>query len=448
MLTLKFHYLFLILLLIPGYFLATNPNTVIGIVTDENPATFNTPYNLAISPNGQTIYVSNFGNNTVSIIDVATNTVTGIVSDPDSTFHGVYGVVFNPNGQTAYVMNSDSPYSISIINTATNTVTGTIDTTAAPLVEPFYMAITADGTTGYVANADSANVTVVDLTTNVATQNITLPGPDNYVTNIIIAPNGTTAYASTYYTGVYILDITNNTVSGSVASGTFNYPYAMAITADGSTLYVSNFYGNTVSVVDTATNTQTAIVTDFNPATFNEPYGMALSHDGSTLFVCNYGGSSVSIVDTATHEVTGLVTDLNPPTFNAPNTMVITNNGSYGYVPNSGNNEVSIVFITPPLMPPTSFTGCKSQDVFLLQKDLVNILSWNSPSGGTPPVSYNIYSNTGLTQLVATVSASGPLKYIDHNRVANSTYSYYIVSVDAQSDVSQSVGVTVNKSCS
>jgi len=54
------------------------------------------------------------------------------------------------------------------------------------------MAITADGTTGYVANADSGNVTVVDLTTNVTTQNITLPGTDNYVTNILIAPNGTT----------------------------------------------------------------------------------------------------------------------------------------------------------------------------------------------------------------------------------------------------------------
>jgi len=90
-----------------------------------------------------------------------------------------------------------------------------------------------------------------------------------------------------YYTGVFILDITNNTVTGSVSNGTFDYPYQMAITADGSTLYVSNFYGNTVSVVDTATGTQTATVTDLNPATFNEPYGMAISKDGTRLFVTN-----------------------------------------------------------------------------------------------------------------------------------------------------------------
>jgi YVTN family beta-propeller protein len=431
----------------PAYSLGTDPNTVIGIVTDENPATFYEPYNLAISPNGQTIYVSNFGNNTVSIVDVATNTVTGIVSDPSSTFHGVYGISFSPNGQTAYVMNSDMPYSISIVDTATNTVTGTVNTTAAQLREPLYMAITADGTTGYVANADSGNVTVVDLTTNVTTQNITLPGTDNYVTNILIAPNGTTAYASTYYTGVFILDITNNTVTGSVSNGTFDYPYQMAITADGSTLYVSNFYGNTVSVVDTATGTQTATVTDLNPATFNEPYGMAISKDGTRLFVTNYSGNSVSIVDTATNAVTGLVTDLTPPTFDEPNTISIIPNGEYGYVPNTSNNEVSIIFISPLIGPPSNFTGCKSQDVFLFQEDLVNILSWNSPSGGTAPVSYKIYSNTGLTQLVATVSASGPLQYIDHNRAPNTPYSYYIVSVDAQSDVSSSVGVTVNQNC-
>ena len=440
----QFRYVSLVLLLMPHYFLATDSNTVIGIVTDANPATFSQPSNLAISPNGQTMYVSNFSSNTISIVDVATNTVTGIVSDPESTLHGVYGVVFNPNGQTAYVINSYSPYNISIVNTATNTVTGIVDTTAAPLLEPFYMAITADGTTGYVANADSGYVTVVDLTTNATTQNIVLPGSDNYVTNIVIAPNGTTAYASTNYTGVYILDITNNTVSGSVASGTFNYPYAMAITGDGSTLYVSNFYGNTVSVVDTATNTQTALVTDLNPATFNEPYGMALSKDNSTLYVVNDAGNSVSIVNTSTNAVTGLVTDLNPATFDAPQTIAITPNGEYGYVTNAVNNEVSI---SPPLMPPTNFTGCKSADVFLFQEDLVNILSWNSPSGGTAPAHYNIYSNTGLTQLVATVSASGPLKYIDHNRAATGSYSYYIVSVDAQSDVSASVGVTVTQSC-
>jgi YVTN family beta-propeller protein len=201
-------------------------------------------------------------------------------------------------------------------------------------------------------------------------------------------------------------------------------------------------------VVDTATNTQTAIVTDLNPATFNEPYGMAISKDGTRLFVANFGGNSMSIVDTATNMVTGIVTDLTPATFDAPNTMAITPNGEYGYVPNTGNNDVSIVFISPPLMPPTNFTGCKSADVFLFQEDLVNILSWNSPSGGTAPASYNIYSNTGLMQLVATVSASGPLKYIDHNRAATGSSSYYIVSVDAQSDVSASVGVTVTQSCS
>jgi YVTN family beta-propeller protein len=439
----NYYDLVLVLLCVSGHSFATNPNTVIGIVTDENPATFNEPSNAAIFPNGQTMYVANYASSTVSIVDLATNTVTGIVTDT-GTIHNPYGISFVPNGEIAYVINS-SNNSISIIDTATHTVTGVINTTAAALDDPLYMAVTAAGTTGYVANGNNANITVVDLTTNATTQNIVLPNP--YSTNIIITPDGTHAYVSTYYNGVYILDITNNTVSGSVASGTFNYPYAMAITADGSKLYVSNFYGNTVSVVDTATNTQTGLVTDLNPATFFYPYGMAISLDGSTLYVTNYGGNSVSVVNIATNAVTGKVTDLNPATFDGPDTMVITSNGEYGYVPNQGNSSVSIVFIATPISPPANASGCQSSDIFLLQQDLVNILTWSAPTSGTAPVSYKIYRDAGLTDLVATVPATSALKFVDHNRVANVTYTYYLVSVDSQGDASSAVEVIVNAPC-
>ena len=442
--TLKSYYILsLALLCVSCQAVATNPNMVIGIVTDENPATFDEPSNAVIFPNGQTMYVANFAGSTVSIVDLATNTVTGIVADT-GTINNPYGISFTPNGQTAYVLNSSSN-SISIINTATHTVTGLVNTTAAALNDPFYMAVTADGTTGYVANGNSANITVVDLASNATTQNIVLPNP--YSTNILITPAGTRAYVSTYYDGVYILDITNNTVVGSVASGTFNYPYAMAITADGSKLYVSNFYGNTVSVVDTATNTQTGIVTDLNPATFFYPYGLAISLDGSTLYVTNYGGNSVSIVNTSTNTVTGVVTDLNPATFNAPNTMAITSNGEYGYVSNEGNNTVSIVYITTPIFPPTNAQGCKSQNIFLSQTELLNSITWSAPTSGTAPVSYKIYRDAALTNLLATVPATGPLQYTDHNRQASVRYTYYIVSVDQDGNFSSSVEVVASSNC-
>ena len=442
---LKSYYALLFALLsVSGHAFATNPNTVIGIVTDENPATIDSPYFLAISPDGQKIYVSNLGNGTVSVVDVATNTVTGLVNDSLSAFHDNYGVVFTPNGQTAYVMNSLSPYSISIINTATNTVTGTINTTAAALDGAFNMEITPNGNYGYVAGG--TYITVVDLLTNATTQNIILPITNSEVNSIAITPDGTKAYAILDSGNLYAIDLTNNTVIGAV-TGTFANSFGSAITPNGSTLYIANSTLNSVSIVDVATNAQTGTVTDLNPATFNYPFALAITPDGSTLYVVNDAGESVSIVDTATNTVTGIITDLNPPTFHGPLDMIVTPNGAYGYVLNANSGTVSIVYISTPILPPTNASGCQSSDTFLLQQDLVNILTWSAPTSGTAPVSYKIYRDAGLTNLVATVPATSVLKFVDHNRVANVTYTYYIVSVDAQADVSTAVEVVVNSAC-
>ena len=76
---------------------------------------------MAITPNGNYVYVANYGSGTVSVINTATNNVTATVtvgSNPN-------GVAVNPNGNYAYVTNYGSG-SVSVINTATNNVTATV----------------------------------------------------------------------------------------------------------------------------------------------------------------------------------------------------------------------------------------------------------------------------------------------------------------------------------
>src|SRR3990167_4402835 len=66
-------------------------------------------------------YITNEGNNNVSVIDIATNTVTatvGVGSTPA-------GMAVNPAGTRAYVTNWGSN-SVSVIDTGTNTVTATV----------------------------------------------------------------------------------------------------------------------------------------------------------------------------------------------------------------------------------------------------------------------------------------------------------------------------------
>jgi hypothetical protein len=112
---------------------------------------------------------------------------------------------------------------------------------------------------------------------------------------------------------------------------------------------------------------------------------------------------------------------------------------------NDGNAYAS--FYAGPIMPPTNVTGCSSQNIFLLQKVLFNQLSWAAPLGGITPVSYKIYRDAGLTDLVATIPSTGPLQYTDQNTQAGVAYTYYIVSVDQNGDISSSVQITVTPNC-
>jgi YVTN family beta-propeller protein len=72
-------------------------------------------------------YVSKDGNNTVSVIDTATNTVRATV-----TVGGYpYGVAVNPDGTKVYVPNNFDN-TVSVIDTSNNTVTATVPVGGSP----------------------------------------------------------------------------------------------------------------------------------------------------------------------------------------------------------------------------------------------------------------------------------------------------------------------------
>src|SRR5215472_1639850 len=80
---------------------------------------------------------------------------------------------------------------------------------------------------------------------------------------------------------VSVIDTTSNTVAATIPVG--NNPYGVAVTPDGSTVYVANHDANTVAVIDTASNTVAATI-----PVGNNPYGVAVTPDGSTVYVANF----------------------------------------------------------------------------------------------------------------------------------------------------------------
>ena len=97
------------------------------------------------------------------------------------------------------------------------------------------------------------------------------------------------------------------------------------------TAYVSNWAANTISPINTATNTVGSAV-----AVGTTPAGIAITPDGKTAYVANYGSGSVTPIDTATNVAGSAITVGAKPAL-----IAITPDGKTVYVPNSGANTVT-----------------------------------------------------------------------------------------------------------
>jgi IPT/TIG domain/Galactose oxidase, central domain len=99
-----------------------------------------------------------------------------------------------------------------------------------------------------------------------------------------------------------------------------------------------------------------------------------------------------------------------------------------------------------PILPPKNAKVHQVSNRFATQTDRINVITWQAPSSGIPPVAYKIFRDSGLTQLVVVVPADRThLKFSDHNRKKEQTYNYYLVSIDAKNQQSVPIHLKVGK---
>ena len=122
------------------------------------------PYTVALSHDGKTAYVSNQGGQTVSVVDLT----QPFLAESDRIQVGTHpnAMALNPVNNELYVANADSDI-ISIIDTTKNVVVRTIDLSPYPGSpqgsSPDALAVSPDGKTLYVANAANNDVAVIAL---------------------------------------------------------------------------------------------------------------------------------------------------------------------------------------------------------------------------------------------------------------------------------------------
>jgi len=109
-----------------------------------------------------------------------------------------------------------------------------------------------------------------------------------------VTPDGSKVYVANSNVGnvsdtVSVIDTKTNTVTVTVPVGT--YPFRVAITPDGTRVCVTDIGNNTVSVINTTTNTVTATV---NVGQWL--YGVAVTPDGTKAYVANSYDNTVSVI--------------------------------------------------------------------------------------------------------------------------------------------------------
>jgi len=130
------------------------------------------PYSIAVTPDGSRAYVTNAGSDSVTPI----NLTSGQVGAPIAVGRTPEGIAITPDGQSALVVdagaNYPGPNTVSRLDLSSNTVTSTVK------VAPFSSQITipGDGTTAYVTSG-TGTVTPINTIENTVGQSVSLRSP-------------------------------------------------------------------------------------------------------------------------------------------------------------------------------------------------------------------------------------------------------------------------------
>ena len=272
-------------------------------------------------------YITSYYDNTVSVVDVATQAVTKTI--PVGT--APVGVVFTPDGSRAYVSNrevADHEGTLSVIDTATHSVVATLAVGGAP----YSMVVTPDGSHLYLARHHARQIAVISTADNTVVANIPL---DIKPFQLAITPDGSTVYATCQdiCNVVTAISTATNTVVGTTTTSA-GAQGGLDVTPDGKRLYVSSTVSNEVSVLSATTG---ALLKSIPMESTNS--SVVVSPSGDKVYVATSTGK-VAVVSTATDTVTS---SFQAGSANGLRGLALTSDGSAAYAVDWNNNSVAVI---------------------------------------------------------------------------------------------------------
>ncbi|MEZ0076559.1 beta-propeller fold lactonase family protein [Planotetraspora sp. GP83] len=217
-------------------------------------------------------------------------------------------------------------------------------------VLPLASALSPDGSTLLVTNngQGAQSLQLIDTATSKVTQTLSYDTPEALYVGVAWSPDGTRAYASAGGNNkirVFTVSAGRLTETDSLelparspAGKKINmFPAGLAVSPDGTTLYVADQLADAFSVIDVATGSVTSTAVGHNP------YGVTLSRDGATAYVTNQGDTTVSVVDVGQGGPGGPVVTATVQVGTHPNKAVLDRSGERLYVAAADSDEVDVI---------------------------------------------------------------------------------------------------------
>lgn len=267
----------------------SSDNTVVSTITGVG---LNGPINLAITPDGNYIYVTNSLTG-VSVIRRSDNVLVNTIP-----IDGQDGITITPNGNYVYTTNV-ALNTVSVIRTSDNAVIKTI----AVGTRPYGPSCTPNGSFVYVPNWTDGTTSVIETTGNT----VVLPAVtvQQSPRNSAASPNGNYVYVANSggVAPAPCVSVINTSTPGvtNILFDPGSIVFNLAVTPNGNYLYVIKNGTNAVAVIQTSDN---SILTSIGVGTF--PYGIAVTPDGSYVYVTNVGSNYVSVIRTSDNMVVAM----------------------------------------------------------------------------------------------------------------------------------------------
>jgi YVTN family beta-propeller protein len=295
------------------------------------------------------MYVQNANSNSISVIDLATNTILRNIT-VDETPHNIK---LSEDQLTLYILTSDgNSGTIFMLNTTNNELIKEIPTEVSIQdIAIFNGTMYASDVLGGKILVMNANGTLID--------EIDVGSRPQYME---VRPDGQVLYVTRLGGAISVVDLEQKIVIKEIDSGSM--PYGLSFTNEGALLFVVNAESDTLSVIDSEKHEVIKTI----PVGDNPQY-IALNPDETLIYVTNKDSNTISIVDAHIEVVNEI------PVGNGPYGIAFSaDGGDLAYVSNTRGNDVSIIDTTSSNVTATISAGGAGPNQMIARKPAIEIV--------------------------------------------------------------------------